>query len=67
MQSFDTDDRHPQAALPLSQTIVVGRVEDLPVESRKTVELPNERELALYNIDGEIYAIENFCPHKGAH
>jgi nitrite reductase/ring-hydroxylating ferredoxin subunit len=41
-------------------------LEDLPVGSRKTVELPNEREIALYNTDGEIYAIENSCPHKGA-
>ena len=29
-------------------------------------ELPNGDELAIYNIDGEYYAIENSCPHKGA-
>jgi nitrite reductase/ring-hydroxylating ferredoxin subunit len=23
-------------------------------------------ELALYNLGGEFFAIENFCPHKGA-
>lgn len=50
----------------MRRTIVAGRLEDLPVGSRKTVELPNEREIALYNIDGEFYAIENSCPHKGA-
>ena len=66
MQSFDTNDvdSQPDANAPL--TVVIGRVEELPVGSRKTVELPNEREIALYNIDGEFYAITNFCPHKGA-
>jgi len=29
-------------------------------------ELPDGNELALYNVDGEFYATENFCPHKGA-
>jgi nitrite reductase/ring-hydroxylating ferredoxin subunit len=70
MQSFDTNDRDSQTAIQVSRTIVIGRLEDLPVGSRKTVELPNEREIALYNINGEIngeiYAIENSCPHKGA-
>ena len=28
--------------------------------------LPEGRELALYNVNGEFYATENFCPHKGA-
>jgi len=66
MQSFDTDNIVSQATGSLPHTIVIGPVEDLPVGSRKTVELPNEREIALYNIDGEFYAITNFCPHKGA-
>ena len=56
MQSFDTDDMVSKAAGSLPHTIVLGRVEDLPVGSRKTVELPNEREIALYDIDGEFYA-----------
>jgi hypothetical protein len=34
----------------------MGRLEDLPFGSRKTVELPDQREIALYNIDGEFYA-----------
>jgi nitrite reductase (NADH) small subunit len=44
----------------------VGRVEDVPPGRGATVQLLNGTELALYNIDGEFYAIENFCPHKGA-
>jgi nitrite reductase/ring-hydroxylating ferredoxin subunit len=66
MQSFDTDDMDSKPATKLPCTIVVGRLEELPVGSRKTIELPNEREIALYNIDGEFYAIGNCCPHKGA-
>lgn len=66
MQSIGTDDFDSKETGNLPRTIVAGRLEDLPVGSRKTVELTNEREIALYNIDGEFYAIENSCPHKGA-
>ena len=48
------------------QTITVGRVEDVPEGRGATVELMDGTELALYNVGGEFYAIENFCPHKGA-
>lgn len=48
------------------QLVTVGRVEDLPEGRGATVQLLTGRELALYNIAGEFYAIENFCPHKGA-
>jgi nitrite reductase/ring-hydroxylating ferredoxin subunit len=48
------------------QKITVGRVEDVPAGRGATVELLDGTELALYNIDGEFFAIENFCPHKGA-
>ena len=66
MHPIGTDQIDSQEAASLTRTIVVGRLEDLPVGSRKTVELPDEREIALYNIDGEFYATENWCPHKGA-
>ena len=48
------------------QKIVVGRVEDVPEGRGATVELLDGTELALYNVGGEFFAIENFCPHKGA-
>ena len=48
------------------QLITVGRVEDVPAGRGATIELLNGTELALYNVNGEFYAIENFCPHKGA-
>jgi len=31
-----------------------------------SLELPDGTELAVYNVDGEFYATENFCPHRGA-
>lgn len=46
--------------------ITVGHVADVPPGRGATVQLLTGREIALYNIAGEFYAIENFCPHKGA-
>ena len=66
MQSINTNDTDSQRDKPLPLTFIIGRVEELQVGSRKTFELPNEREIALFNIDGEFYAIENSCPHQGA-
>jgi 3-phenylpropionate/trans-cinnamate dioxygenase ferredoxin component len=49
-----------------TELILAGRVEELPPGRCATVELPNGSELALYNVNGELYATANFCPHKGA-
>jgi nitrite reductase/ring-hydroxylating ferredoxin subunit len=66
MQSFDTNSPHSDQLTELSRAVDAGRAEDLPNGSSKTIELPEGRELALYNVNGEFYATENFCPHKGA-
>jgi nitrite reductase/ring-hydroxylating ferredoxin subunit len=66
MQSIDTHNTDLQQVARGERTIDAGRVEDLPDGSCKTIELPAGRELALFNVNGEFYAIENFCPHKGA-
>ena len=55
MQSFDT-----------RQTFIVGRIDDLRPGACVSYELPDGNELAVYNVDGEFYAMENSCPHKGA-
>ena len=55
MQSFDT-----------KQTFIVGRMEDIPPSACVSFVLPDDSELAVYNVDGEFYATENYCPHKGA-
>jgi nitrite reductase (NADH) small subunit len=66
MQSFDTktDDAAPSAGS--SQTFVVGGIDDLRPGACHRFELPDGNELAVFNVNGEYYAIENFCPHKGA-
>jgi nitrite reductase (NADH) small subunit len=46
--------------------IAVGRETDVPEGRGATVELPDGTELALYRVGGEFFAVENFCPHKGA-
>ena len=66
MQSIDTHNTNYGQPTDARRALDAGRVEDLPDGSRKTIELPAGRELALFNIDGEFYATENFCPHKGA-
>lgn len=48
------------------RTVVVGSIADVPAGRGATVTLDDGTELALYNINGDFYAIENFCPHRGA-
>jgi nitrite reductase/ring-hydroxylating ferredoxin subunit len=66
MQSFDPKSGKPEARESAGRAVTVGRVEDVPAGRGATVQLLNGRELALYNVEGRFYAIENFCPHKGA-
>jgi len=66
MQSFDTEkDDTAQSAAP-RQSFVVGGIADLRPGACLKFELPGGDELAVCNVDGEYYAIDNFCPHKGA-
>ena len=48
------------------ERVVVGRVQDLPPGRGATVEMSNGEELALFNVEGQLFAVENICPHKGA-
>lgn len=41
----------------------ICRLDELPPSGRKLVKL-NGIEIALFNIDGTIYAIKNRCPHR---
>lgn len=45
--------------------ITVGKVEAVPPGRGATVKLKSGGEVALFNVSGKFYAIENFCPHKG--
>jgi nitrite reductase/ring-hydroxylating ferredoxin subunit len=46
--------------------VTVGKVGALPEGRGATVQLKTGGELALFNVGGKFYAIENFCPHKAA-
>lgn len=47
------------------KTATIGRVGDVPPGRGATVKLEGGKEVALFNVGGEFYATENFCPHKG--
>ena len=66
MQSFDQKFPNLRRPARTGELVTVGRVEDVPAGHGATVELKDGKELALYNVGGEFYAVENFCPHKGA-
>lgn len=42
----------------------VARLSDLPVGGRKLVEIDGVR-IAIFNLEGELYAIEDVCTHDG--
>jgi nitrite reductase (NADH) small subunit len=63
---MSTIDNETENDRRLNETVVVGRVQDVPVGRGATVELKSGKELALYNVGGTFYAMENFCPHRGA-
>jgi nitrite reductase/ring-hydroxylating ferredoxin subunit len=44
--------------------VKVAEVGDLPVGQGRVVEAEG-RTLALFNVDGTFYAIDNTCPHRG--
>ena len=66
MGSFNSNPHDSGTPTRTGHTIIVGRVEDLPPGRVAAVDLPNGEELALYNVNGEFYASENSCPHRGA-
>jgi len=43
---------------------VVARAADLPPGSRKLVEI-GERAILVLNVEGELFALSDRCPHKG--
>ena len=58
------DNKHkPKRA---GKKVTVGKAEAVPPGRSATVQLKNGGEVALFNVGGKFYAIENFCPHKAA-
>jgi nitrite reductase [NAD(P)H] small subunit len=42
----------------------VARVDEIPPGTSKVVEV-NQKSIAIFNVDGAMYAIYNICPHEG--
>ena len=42
----------------------VTKTSDVPVNSGKTFSAPG-KQIAVFNVEGTLYAIDNICPHKG--
>lgn len=66
MSSLDSDTLNSKRPERQNRLISICRAEDLPPGRGATVELAGGGELALFNVNGEFFAIENFCPHRGA-
>ncbi len=48
----------------MAEFVTVAKLSELTVGTAKTVEV-NGKEIALYNVDGKIYATDNTCLHQG--
>jgi 3-phenylpropionate/trans-cinnamate dioxygenase ferredoxin subunit len=48
----------------MSEFIKVATLDEIPLNSSKLVEVEDVR-VALFNLDGTIYAIEDVCTHDG--
>jgi nitrite reductase/ring-hydroxylating ferredoxin subunit len=44
---------------------VVGSVDEIPPGGRKIVRVAG-RSIGIFNVDGELFALRNRCPHQGA-
>ena len=66
MQSFEKKFGNFKRPPREGREVTVGKVGDVPPGRGATIELDGGGELALYNVGGQFYAVENFCPHKGA-
>ena len=42
----------------------VGKIEDVPAGEARVVDAAGHA-LALFNVDGTLYALDNSCPHRG--
>ncbi len=47
-----------------TQFIAVKKIEDLPPGSCLSIHL-EDRGIALFNLDGQVHALDNTCPHAG--
>ena len=44
---------------------MIGTLEDYPPGSKKCIEIEG-KSIGIFNINGQLYALRNVCPHQGA-
>ena len=49
----------------MTEKIKVCHREELESDSRKVISVEKGREIGIFNVVGEYYAVENVCPHRG--
>jgi nitrite reductase/ring-hydroxylating ferredoxin subunit len=47
------------------RVVTIGNVGDIPEGRSATVILDDGSEIAVFNLGGKLFGLENFCPHKG--
>ena len=48
----------------MSDYVTVAKLEEIPEGGSRIVEVAG-RQIALFKADGQIYALDNVCPHRG--
>ncbi len=66
MQSFNTEPDDVPTPAAAGRKFIVGAISDFQSGACARIELPDGDEIAVYNVDGEFYATDNSCPHRGA-
>jgi nitrite reductase/ring-hydroxylating ferredoxin subunit len=66
MHSVDDDTGSQTKAAGAGQTLAAGPAEDLATGRVMTIDTPDGNQIAIYNVNGELFATENFCPHQGS-
>lgn len=49
----------------MGQRVSVCRIEDIPAGS-SIVATVNQKDVAVFNVNGQLFAIDDVCPHMGA-
>ena len=49
----------------MSEFVEAARLDEVPVGTGISVEIDGKR-IALFNVDGQLYAIDDHCPHAGS-
>ena len=49
----------------MGQRVTVGKLEDIPEGGSAGVTV-NQKDVAIFNVNGQLFAIDDVCPHMGA-